>query len=150
MPSAWTQNFYHTVFSTKNRESMISPELEERLFPFMGGIARDLKCSLLAVNGTPNHVHLLLRYPPDLSHSDMLREIKSRSSKWIHQMFPTLGRFAWQEGYGGFTVSKSGVPKVEKYIAEQKEHHRAWTFEQEVAELMRVNEMEYNPEEFFR
>ncbi len=150
MPSAWTQNYYHTVFSTKNREESITPGLEQRLFPFMGGIARDLGCSLLAINGTTNHVHLLLRYPPDLSHSDMLRHIKSRSSKWIHETFPNLRRVSWQEGYGGFTVSKSGLPKVEKYIANQKKHHRSWTFEEEVAELMRVNEMEYDPKEFFR
>jgi len=150
MPSAWTQNFYHTVFSTKNREDLISPELEERLYPFMGGIARDLKCSLLTIGGVSNHVHLLLRYPPDLSHSDMLRHIKSRSSKWIHETLPELRGFSWQEGYGGFTVSKSGVAKVEEYIASQKKHHHSWTFEEEVAELMRVNEMEYDPVEFFR
>src|SRR5258707_488598 len=121
MPSAWTQNFYHTVFGTKDRQDVISPELEERLYPYLGRIVRVLRCSLLAVNGIPNHVHLLVRYRPDLSHSDMLRHIKSRSSKWVHETFPKLGRFQWQEGYGGFTVSKSGVAKVEKYIAEQKE-----------------------------
>ena len=109
MPSAWTQNFYHTVFSTKQRASLITPELEARLYPFLGGIVRDLRCTLLAINGMPDHVHLLIRYRADLSHSEMLQQIKGRSSKWIHETFPELRHFAWQEGYGGFTVSKCGI-----------------------------------------
>ena len=109
MPSTWTQNYYHTVFSTKDRAGLISPDLEARLYPFIGGILRERGCSLLAVNGMPDHVHLLVRYPADLSHSDMLRHVKSRSSGWVHETFPALGRFAWQNGYGGFTVSRSMV-----------------------------------------
>ncbi len=72
MPSAYTQNFYHTVFSTRHRAMLVTPELEERLYPFMGGILRDLRCSLLAINGTADHVHLLVRYRSDLSHAEML------------------------------------------------------------------------------
>lgn len=117
MPSAYTQNFYHTVFSTKHRAMLISPDLEERLYPFMGGILRDLRCTLLAINGMPDHVHLLIRYRADLSHSEMLQQIKGRSSKWINETWPQRGHFSWQEGYGGFTVSKSAVPEVETYIA---------------------------------
>ncbi len=116
MPSAWTQNFYHSVFSTKHRAPMITPEVEARLYPFMGGIVRDMRYTLVAINGMPDHVHLLVRYRADLSHSDLLRHVKSRSSKWVHETFPNLDNFAWQEGYGGFTVSKSAVPSVEDYI----------------------------------
>ena len=94
MPSAYTQNFYHTVLSTKGRVNFIKPELEQRLYPFMGGIVRDLRCTLLAINGMPDHVHLLIRYRADLSHSEMLRHVKGRSSKWLNETFPTLGRFA--------------------------------------------------------
>ncbi len=72
MPSAYTQNFYHTVFSTKQRAGLLTPDLETRLYPFIGGIVRDLRCTLLAVNGMPDHVHLLVRYRPDLSHSELL------------------------------------------------------------------------------
>ena len=96
MPSAWTQNFYHTVFSTKDRASLITPELEGRLYPFLGGILRDLRCTLLAINGMPDHLHLLIRYHADLSHSEMLQQIKGRSSKWVHETFPELQHFAWQ------------------------------------------------------
>ncbi len=91
MPSAYTQNFYHTVFSTKHRANLITPELEERLNPFVGGILRDLRCPLLAINGMPDHVHVLVRYRADLSHSEMLQKIKGRSSKWINETFPQHG-----------------------------------------------------------
>ncbi len=150
MPSAWTQNFYHTVFSTKQRVALITPELESRLCPFMGGILRDLRCTLLAVNGTPDHVHLLVRYRADLSHSEMLQQIKGRSSKWINETFPQIGRFAWQEGYGGFTVSKSNVPAVEAYIAQQKEHHKRQDFKTEFLELLRRHGIEFDENEVFR
>lgn len=150
MPSSWTQNYYHTVFSTKRREPLISPELELRLHPFLGGIARDLACTAIAINGTSDHVRLLLRYPSDLSHSDMARHIKSRSSKWIHEAFPHLGRFAWQEGYGGFTVSRSAVEQVKAYIDGQKEHHQRMSFKDEFLELLRRHGIEFDPEEVFR
>jgi len=82
MPSAWTQNYYHIVFSTKGRAPLIVPQLEARLHPFLGGIVRDLRCNLLAVNGMPDHVHLLVNYRADLSHSELLQQIKGRSSSW--------------------------------------------------------------------
>ncbi len=150
MPSAWTQNFYHTVFSTKQRDGMITHELESRLYPFIGGILRDLRCNLLAVNGMPDHVHLLIRYRADLSHLEMLQQIKGRSSKWIHETFSNLQGFAWQEGYGGFTVSKSVVPSVEAYIAGQKEHHKRQDFRTEFLELLRLHGVEFDPEDVFR
>src|SRR5262245_64781933 len=83
MPSSWTQNLYHAVFSTKHRTATITPEVEERLYPFMGGILKDLKCTPIAINGTSDHVHLLTRYPSDLAHADMLRHVKKRSSEWV-------------------------------------------------------------------
>ena len=150
MPSAYTQNYYHTVFSTKSRVEWIKPELEERLYPFLGGIAKDLRCQSIAINGTADHVHLLLRYPADLSHSDMLRHIKGRSSKWTHESFPELASFAWQEGYGGFTVSKSMVETVEHYIRNQKEHHKRQDFKSEFLELLRKHEIDFDPETIFR
>jgi putative transposase len=149
MPRAWTQNFYHRVFSTTDRAPLIVPELEQRLYPFLGGILRDLGCALLAVNGMPDHVHLLARYPSDLAHSDMLRHVKSRSSKWVRESLPIGRGFAWQEGYGGFTVSKSMTPKVESYIARQKEHHRDQDFKTEFLELLRKHEIDFDEAEVF-
>ncbi len=150
MPSAYTQNFYHTVFSTKQRAGLLTPDLEARLYPFIGGIVRDLRCTLLAVNGMPDHVHLLVRYRPNLSHSELLQQIKGRSSKWINETFPQLGRFSWQEGYGGFTVSKSVVPEVEAYIARQKEHHQRQDFRSELLELLRRHGIEFDEHEVFK
>ena len=149
MPSAFTQNFYHTVFSTKHRENLIKPELEARLYPFIGGITRDLRCTLLAINGMPDHVHLLVRYRADLSHSEMLQQIKGRSSKWINETFPQLGHFSWQEGYGGFTVSKSAVSKVEAYIVRQKEHHKRQDFKAEFLDLLRKHGIDFDENEVF-
>ena len=150
MPSSWTQNFYHAVFSTKDRVEFINPDLEERLYPFIGGIARDLRCTLYAINGMPDHLHVLIRYPSELSHSNMLQHIKGRSSKWIHETFPTLARFSWQVGYGGFTVSKSVVPAVESYIARQKERHAKQSFADELFELLRLHGVDFDPDDVLR
>lgn len=144
MPRAFTQNFYHMVFSSKHRLELISPEVESRLYPFMGGILRDVRSALVAVGGMPDHVHLLARYPSDLTHSDMLRHVKSRSSKWVHETFPTLKASAWQEGYGGFTVSKSVASSLEAYIAGQKKHHEKQDFKQEFLVLLRLHEVEFD------
>jgi len=149
MPSAYTQSFYHTVFSTKHRANLITLELEARLFPFISGIIRDLRCTLLAINGMPDHIHLSIRYRPDLSHSDLLQQIKGRSSKWVNETFQG-SHFSWQEGYGGFTVSKSAVPDVESYIAGQKKHHQRQDFKSEFLELLRRHGVDCDPEEVFR
>jgi REP element-mobilizing transposase RayT len=149
MPSAYTQNFYHAVFSTKHRAALITPDWEQRLYPFIGGIVRDLRCTLVAINGMPDHIHLLIRYRADLSHSDMLRHIKGRSSKWINEILSTDRRFAWQEGYGGFTVSKSAVPDVERYIQRQKEHHKEMDYTTEYLELLRRHGLEFDEAEVF-
>ncbi len=141
MPGAWTQNFYHAVFSTKRRTPWISAEVEGRLYAFLTGIARDLDCEVLALNGMPDHVHFVVRYPGDLSHADLVRHLKGRSSKWIHETIPELREFAWQEGYGGFTVSRSALDQVVEYVKRQKEHHRRMTFEQEFMAMLEKHGM---------
>ena len=143
MPSTYTQNYYHAVFSTKHRAPLITPELEERLYPFIGGILRDLRCTLLAINGIADHIHVLVRYRADLSHAEMLKFIKGRSSRWVDEELPQYSPFAWQEGYGGFTVSKSAVSDVERYIERQKERHKRQDFKQELMELLRLHEIEF-------
>ncbi len=149
MPSSWTQNFYHAIFSTKDRVPLITSDIEQRLHQFLGGILRDLNCSPIAINGMADHVHLLVRYPADLSHSDMLREVKSRSSKWVHETFVAHRAFAWQNGYGGFTVSKSALDKVRVYIERQKEHHQHFDFKTELMELLRRHGIECTEDDVF-
>jgi len=150
MPSAHSQNFYHAVFSTKGRAALITPQLETRLYPFIGGTVRDLRSTPPAVNGMPGHVHVLVRYRADLSHSALLRQIKGRSSKWINETFPGCGRVSWQEGYGGFTVSKAVVADAKSYIERQKEHHQHQDFESEFLALLRRHGIEFDEREVFK
>ena len=149
MPRSWTQNYYHVVFSAKRREQVVSAQLESRLYPFIGGILRDLRCACIAINGMSDHLHVLVRYPPDLSHSDLVRHIKGRSSKWIGETFPEVLWRGWQEGFGGFTVNASLVPRIETYIAEQKQRHLSQTYEQEVKELHEIHGMVFVAEDVF-
>lgn len=150
MGSSWTQNFYHAVFATKFRKPSITPEVETRLHPFLGGIAKDLDCASIAINGMAEHVHVLVRFPSDLAPADLLRHLKSRSSKWVHQTFPSLHEFGWQEGYGGFTVSRPSVDEVEHYIRNQKDHHKSMAFETEFLAMLRKTGWEGDPEDVFR
>ena len=149
MPTSWTRNYYHAVFSTKHRAEVITPEIEERLYPFLGGILKDLKCTALAINGMPDHVHVLVRYPANLSHADMLKHLKGRSSLWLGETFPHMAWRGWQEGYGGFTVSHSIVERNEAYVRGQKAHHLKQTFREEVVELLQFHGMEFVDEEVF-
>ena len=145
MPGSWTQNIYHAVFSTKHRAPTIAPVVEERLHPFVAGVLQDIGCIPIAINGTADHLHVLTIYPSDLAHSDMLRHIKRRSSAWIHDTFGGMQQFAWQEGYGGFTVSKSAIDDVASYIMRQKEHHKKYDSLTEFKELLRRHGIEFDP-----
>jgi putative transposase len=145
MPTSWTQNLYHAVFATERRTEIITPDLEERLYPFIGGILKDLGCAPLAINGTADHIHFLARYPSSLSNADMVRNVKQRSSAWIHDTFPEFRHFGRQRGYGGFTVSKSLSEEVAQYIRNQKVHHKKYSALDEFKEMLRRNEMEFDP-----
>ena len=135
MPTAWTQNYFHLVFATKDRRPLLDAPLRPRLYAFLGGIARDLRCTALAINGSGDHVHLLVRFHADVAQSALVRELKARSSKWLHTL-EGRGDFAWQEGYGGFTVSRSQVERVKAYIDQQEAHHAARSFQEELDELL--------------
>lgn len=149
MPSSWTQSYCHLVFSTKGREPVIGADLHERLYPFFGGIVKSLRAQLLAGNGMPDHVHLLVRSPADLAMAVLAREVKSRSSGWIHETFPDQREFAWQRGYGGFSVSHSAVPAVEMYIRDQQRHHAEKSFMEEFAEFLCKHGVEHDPRYVF-
>lgn len=144
MPGTYTQLLYHIVFSTKYREPWIGPGLADRLYPYMGGIVRAERGSLLAVGGIEDHIHLLLRWRADAALSDLMRTVKARSSRWVHETFPDLGGFAWQEGYAAFTVSRSQQDPVNAYIATQREHHRKESFLSELIRLLEAHGVEYD------
>lgn len=149
MPSSWTQNYYHLVFATKARLPYLRPDLHDRLYAMCGGIVRDLNSQLIAGNGMTEHAHLLVRFAPDLAPAALAREIKSRSSRWIHETFPDLASFAWQRGYGGFTVSRSVVPEVEEYIRAQQKHHQDMTFEREFETMLIRHGVPFDPRYLF-
>ena len=149
MPSTWTQLYLHIVFSTKDREPWINEALQQRLHPFLGGIVRDEGGVALAIGGMPDHVHLLVRWRTDDSIANLMRNVKARSSGWVHQEFPELRRFAWQEGYGVFSVSASLRETVTKYIEQQAQHHASRTFKEELVELLDRHGVEYDPRYLF-
>jgi putative transposase len=137
MSHTFTQLLYHLAFTTKYRAGLIGPELQGMLFPYIAGIVRQERASLLAIGGMPDHLHLLVRSPPTLSIADLLRVIKTNSSRWAREDIGTLPEFAWQEGYGAFSVSESSAASVCRYIQNQEEHHRRRTFEEEWGQLLR-------------
>ena len=126
----------HIIFSTKNRERIITPEVEPELFAYMGGILKNHESRLLDAGGTADHVHLLVSQSKNVSLSSLLKDIKKDSSSWIKTKGSQFRNFHWQDGYGAFSIGKSDVPELKKYIAGQKEHHRKQTFQEELVEFL--------------
>jgi REP element-mobilizing transposase RayT len=118
--------------------------MESRLHAYLDGIIREQHGTPIKINGTEDHVHILARTPKTVADSDFMRVLKTNSSKWIHETYPQQRAFAWQVGYGWFSVSKSSVPRVEKYIDDQKEHHRTMTFQEEFIALLKKHDIEYD------
>ena len=150
MPHSYVSNLVHYIFSTKERFPFIDRELESRLWPYLGGIARENGMKALAVGGTHDHVHALLSLPATLSMAKAIQLIKGGSSKWIHDQLPNYRKFAWQDGYGAFSVSASQMKSVIRYIDGQQEHHRKRTFEEEFLEFLDEHEVQYDPRYVFR
>jgi putative transposase len=134
----------HCVFATKERRPLIQPELQTRLWPYLGGIARENKMKALMIGGVEDHIHVLLSLPSTLSVAKAVQLIKGNSSKWIHETFPEHQSFEWQEGYGAFSIGISGVDDTVKYIQNQAEHHRKMSFQEEVAVFLKKYGMDYD------
>jgi putative transposase len=144
MPGTYSQLMLHIVFSTRHRARHITPQLADRLYPYIGGIVRAEKGMLYEIGGIEDHVHLYLRWRPDGSVSDLMRTVKARSSKWVHDTFSNLSAFAWQQGYSVFSVSKSQEDAVKRYIVGQHEHHQKEDFRLELLRLLRAHEIEFD------
>ena len=136
--------YCHIVFSTKSREPLIAREMEDRIFAFIGGVMRQRKGSLLAGGGMTDHVHLLVSMGREWAVSDLVRDIKSNSSGWVHDSFSDMAHFAWQAGYGAFSVSASQLSLVKHYIANQKVHHATQSFQEEFRQFLTRHELEYD------
>ena len=144
MPHSFTSLLVHIIFSTKNRARDLTPDLAARLFTYMAGIIRERKGVPVIVNGPEDHVHLLVHVPATESIADLLRVLKTNSSRWVHEQFPERRLFGWQAGYGAFTVSGSRTAAVTDYIAAQQEHHRQVTFQEEFLTFLRKNGIDYD------
>ncbi len=144
MPQSFASLYCHIIFSTKNREPLIVGELATRIYEYIGGICRESGNVLLAAGGMPDHVHLLISLGKQTTVSDFVRTIKANSSGWIHRTFANQGGFAWQSGYGAFSVSLSNIEAVKLYIANQAEHHRTKSFQEEFIEFLKRHGLAYD------
>ena len=144
MSHTYCSALFHCVFSTKGREKVIAPEFQERLWAYMGGIAREHGMKAIAVGGTDDHVHILLLLPSSVTISEAMRKIKAGSSHWLHETCGQTG-FEWQLGYGAFTIGWSQVDATVAYIAGQQEHHRRRDFQAEFLAILKQHEIDYDP-----
>ena len=141
---SYISSYFHCVFSTKERRPLIPPELRERLWPFLGGIARQNQMKAVEIGGMPDHVHILLSLPSTLSIAKALQLIKGGSSNWVHETFPEHRLFGWQVKYGAFSVSVSQLDKITQYIKHQPDHHRQMTFQEEFLALLKKHRLAYD------
>jgi putative transposase len=141
---SYVSSYYHCVFSTKERRPLIRPELQERLWPYLGGIARENKMKALEIGGMPDHVHILLSLPATISIAKALQLIKGSSSLWVHKTFKEQWAFRWQIKYGAFSVSVSQLERTIAYIKGQQTHHRKMTFEEEFIALLKKHGIAYD------
>ncbi len=141
---SYVSSYFHCVFGTKERRPLIPPPLQQRLWPFLGGIARQNGMKALEIGGTTDHVHLLLSLPSTISVAKALQLIKGGSSKWVHETFPEQRLFGWQVKYGAFAVSVSLLDKTIQYIKSQEEHHRKISFQEEFVALLEKHRIAYD------
>ncbi len=146
---SFTQLTYHVVFATKYRKPTITGDVLEPLYKYVGGILRAKKGSVIQIGGIENHVHVLARLSPAFAVSDVIREVKANSSKWMNEEHNLKGKFEWQIGYGAFTVSYDRRDAVANYIRNQKEHHRTKTFQEEYIEFLKRHGIEFRVEYLF-
>ena len=143
MATSFRVHYFHLVWSTKERRNLIVPKIKERLYPYMGGIIRKSGGTLLDIGGIPNHVHLLIELSNLDKFTALIRNTKASSTGWIKQEFPD-DFFAWQDGYGSFTVSKSQIDNVKHYIQNQEIHHKTQSFETEFINFLKVHQIDYD------
>ena len=142
--STYASLHYHIVFSTKNRKRWIDQSWETRLHEYLGGTARGLKAFPQGIGGIEDHVHLLIGLKTTYCIADFMRDLKKSSSVWVHETIDVKD-FAWQEGYGIFSVSATARDRVKTYIANQRAHHRKRGFREELIELLERADVEYDP-----
>ncbi len=149
MANTYTQIHLHIVFAVKGRQSLIQPTFKNELYKYISGIIENHEHKLLAINGMPDHIHILIGYRPSQSLPELLQDIKGDSSKWINSKGFIKDKFEWQSGYGAFSYSKSQLKDVINYIENQEKHHRKKTFHEEYVEMLQKFEVDYNQKYLF-
>jgi putative transposase len=144
MPSSYSSLYLHLIFSTKNREHWLTCDIEERVWQYLGAIARERGMSPIQIGGVDDHVHALVGCPSTMSASRAAQLLKGASSRWIHSTFPDLAGFAWQDSYGAFSVSQSSLSTVADYIRGQRQHHQKQSFADELRSVLREHGIDAN------
>ncbi len=144
MAHSFVKILVHVVFSTRNREPSIEIGFRSRLHEYIGGIVRANGGHALAINGMSDHVHILMTLPADKSIAEMMRLVKTNSSRWVHTTLSNQKDFSWQTGYSAFSVSQSALQRVSKYIAEQEKHHAKLSFQDEYRELLTLHGLSFD------
>jgi putative transposase len=149
MAGTYSQIYLQVVFAVKGRENLISQSWKDELHKYMAGIIKEKEQKPIIVNGMPDHIHAFIGLKPSMRISDLVRDIKNNSSKFINEKGFVRGKFSWQEGYGVFSYSHSHIQRVYNYILNQEEHHRKKTFKDEYLELLKKFEIEFKEEYVF-
>jgi REP element-mobilizing transposase RayT len=131
MPQSLARLYVHLIFSTKKRQRLLSDRLRESLHAYMATLLQNLGCPPVLINSTEDHVHILFEIARSVAVSQTVEDVKKISSKWMKSQGPEFADFAWQAGYGAFSVSESNVATVRDYVANQQEHHRQKSFQEE-------------------
>lgn len=149
MANTYSSTYFHFVFSTKHRRKLIRPEIEERVWQYIGGILRNHGMSGIQIGGIEDHIHALVRSLPKYSPSEIAQLMKTDSSRWVKGEFDRMRTFGWQDGYGVFSVSESQLNSVIRYIETQREHHKKMSFEDEYRKLLDLHDIEYDERYIF-
>jgi REP element-mobilizing transposase RayT len=144
MAHTFSNLLVHVIFSTKDRIPIVHPDWLPELHAYLGGVVRELDGKAKAVNGTADHVHLLVSMPANLSVAELVRILKANSSRWVNRSGKSKTTFAWQTGYAAYSVSQSNASAVARYIQDQETHHRRVTFQEEYLEFLKKNRIEYD------
>lgn len=144
MPQSLSSVLVHLIFSTKNREPVITREIEKELHPYIASIFKELKSPSLTIDGTADHLHILFSLARVIKIADLVEEVKTGSSKWIKTKGREFRNFHWQKGYGAFSIGQSQLPTVKRYIARQKIHHQRITFKDEYRKFLKSYGIDYD------
>jgi putative transposase len=149
MANTYSQLYIHIVFAVKGRQNLISANWKDEIYKYITGIVTNKGQKLIAINGMPDHIHILIGLKPDMSISDLVRDIKSNSSKFINDKKWINGKFEWQTGFGAFSYSHSQLANVIHYIQRQEEHHKTKTFKEEYIEFLKLFNIDFKDEYLF-